>query len=140
MTGDDVTQMLDEEGADTAGTDGRRSLSLQQKIAIGVALALGCAGAAWAAFGDESTSVDSQVISFKVNNSESTTLTFNVTKPESMTVRCEVEALSHSYVQVGFVALDVGPSDAARQIVSIDIPTTETAVSAVVRSCEPASS
>lgn len=100
---------------------------------IGIAIATGLV--AYGSFAGQNSSIRVQDVGFVINGSESVTLRFNVAKPKDVTVVCDVEALSHSFAQVGVVEVTVGPANTSEQEVSVTIPTVETAVTATADSC-----
>lgn len=125
-----------DEFADESPTPARRWPTWQIVLAA-IAIAAGVAAAAWLSFGRAESAVTSEEVAFAVNDAQSVTLTFNVIKPRDMTVLCTLEALSHTYVQVGFQELEFGPAAAEKQQFTTTIPTMERAVTAVVKTCVP---
>ncbi|GAA2235364.1 hypothetical protein GCM10010401_04040 [Rarobacter faecitabidus] len=112
-----------------------RWLGPRQRLIAGIILAIGIGVAAWFAFGNENSSVAADEVSFTINGSESVSLTFNLTKPKNAAVTCVAEALSHNFLQVGYQELEFGPATAEKQQFTTTIPTTERAVTAVVKYC-----
>ncbi|ACV09535.1 hypothetical protein Jden_1892 [Jonesia denitrificans DSM 20603] len=103
-------------------------------IALGVAALLVAIGvAAWYAWG--APTIRGKEVGFSVTSSESITITFDVAKPQDVTVLCVLDALNESYAQVGTKNVLIGPAEVFEQRFSTDIRTTETAVTAVVTSC-----
>ena len=111
--------------------------SRRLKIVGAVAgIAVGVAGAAYLSFGDPSSSVRGQEVSYSVTSSESVDMTFNVAKPLDATVVCTLNALNTNYAQVGTKSVTIGPSDVQEAQFTVQIATTELAVTAVIESCE----
>ena len=99
-------------------------------------IAVGIAGAAYLSFGDPDSSVRGQEVSYSVTSSESVEMTFNVAKPLDATVVCTLNALNTNYAQVGTRSVTIGPSDVQEAQFTVQIATTELAVTAVIESCE----
>ena len=112
------------------GPHWRRNATL---AVIGLVLAVGVA--VYMAFGGRTAGIEAHEVGFTVHGPESITLDFTVTKPEDATVDCTVEALATDFSQVGLTTVTVPASTTAQQDVTVTVPTTQTAVSAVVRSC-----
>lgn len=111
--------------------------SRRLKIAGAVAgIAVGVAGAAYLSFGNPGSSVRGQEVSYAVKSSEVVEMTFNVAKPKDATVVCTLNALNTNYAQVGTKTVTIGPSDVGEARFTVDIATTELAVTAVIESCE----
>ena len=107
------------------------------KIAGAVAgIAVGVAGAAYLSFGNPNSSVRGQQISYSVKSPEMVEITFNVAKPKDATVLCTLNALNTNYAQVGTKSVVVGPSQVGEDQFTVQIATSELAVTAVIESCE----
>ena len=118
--------------APVASVRGRRL-----KIAGAVTgIALGVAGAAYFSFGNPGSAVRGQEVSYSVKSSEMVEMTFNVAKPQDATVQCTLNALNTNYAQVGTKTVMIGPSDVGEAQFTVQIATTELAVTAVIESCE----
>ncbi len=102
----------------------------------GIALILTIGVAAWFAWG--SPNIRGKDVGFEIVSSELITLTFDVAKPQDMTVECRLDALNVKFAQVGTVTVEIGPADQFEQRFSMDINTTERATSATVHDCKPA--
>lgn len=102
--------------------------------AAGIAVAIGLV--AYGAFAGDAADIRVQDVGFVVHGAESVTLRFDVAKPKDVTVVCDVEALSHSFAQVGVAEITVGPASTTEQEVTVTIPTAEIAVSATAKSCQ----
>ena len=107
------------------------------KIAGAVAgITVGVAGAAYLSFGNPGSSVRGQEVSYSVKSPEMVEMTFNVAKPQDATVLCTLNALNTNYAQVGTKSVTIGPSDVGEAQFTVQIATTELAVTAVIESCE----
>lgn len=109
-----------------------------QKFAIilGVlAMALAIGYIAWASFTTDT--IRGKNVGFNVLSSEAIEITFDVAKPQDMTVVCTLDALNTNYAQVGTRDVEIGPAEQFEQRFTTEIRTTETAVTAVVESCVP---
>lgn len=74
-------------------------------------------------------------VGFKIVSSEVTELTFDIAKPEDLTVTCTLNALNQSYAQVGTRDVVIGPANKFEQRFTVEIRTTELPVSATVERC-----
>lgn len=92
----------------------------------------------WFAFSQPGNDVRGKDVGFSVLGPEAVTITFDVAKPKDATVVCELEALNSSYAQVGTRTVTIGPSDIAEARFTVEIATSEEAVTAVVKSCRTA--
>jgi len=110
----------------------RRNVTL---AVVGLLLATGVV--AFMALSSSGSRVEAKEVGFTVDGPESITLDFSVDKPRDMTVECTVEALATDFSQVGLAHVTVGPADVSQQQVSVTIPTTQSAVSAIVKACLP---
>lgn len=119
----------------TSGTAGRRKPSRRAIVLTTLGLLAGIALITWMVFSGTQSSISTQVIGFSVTSAESVTIDFSVTKPKDATVDCTLEALAADYSQIGLVSVRIGPAEVVQQRASVPIPTTQKAVSAVVRSC-----
>lgn len=99
---------------------------------LAIVLAIGVA--AWFAWG--TPTIRGKDVGYKVQSSEMITITFDVAKPKDLTVECRLDALNTNYAQVGTVNVTVGPADKFEQRFSVDINTTERAVTATVHDCQ----
>ena len=99
-------------------------------------IAVGVAGAAYLSFGNPGSAVRGQEVSYSVKDSEMVEMTFNVAKPQDATVLCTLNALNTNYAQVGTKSVTIGPSDVGEAQFTVQIATTELAVTAVIESCE----
>jgi hypothetical protein len=97
--------------------------------------AVGLTGAVWLGLGAAATPVTWQDVGFTLADGE-VEVVYDVSRPDpSVPVRCTLEALSHSYAQVGVVDVDVPPSDerTVRQVSTVRVA--EPAVTGVVKYC-----
>jgi len=105
-------------------------------VGIGALVALVVAAVWWVGGGALEDPVQWKDVGFHVSDASSTDVTFDVTKAKDATASCRVRALSQSYAEVGVKTVDVGPSDADTQRVTVTIPTAELAVSGTVQDCQ----
>jgi len=103
-----------------------------------VGLVLGVGVVAFMTLVGNGSRIEAKETGFTVNGAESITLDFTVTKPKDVTVACSIEALASDFAQVGLTSVKVGPADVVQQQVSVTVPTTQAAVSAIVKGCTPA--
>ncbi len=106
-------------------------------IALGaLAILLAVAYIAWSVWA--MPTIRGKDVGFKIINAEVTEFTFDVAKPQDMTVICSIDALNQSHAQVGTRDVVIGPADQFEQRFTIEIRTTELPVSATVQLCFPA--
>jgi hypothetical protein len=74
-------------------------------------------------------------VGFKIIDAEVTEFTFDVAKPQNMTVICSIDALNQSHAQVGTRDVVIGPADRFEQRFTVELRTTELPVSATVQTC-----
>ncbi|WP_169514090.1 DUF4307 domain-containing protein [Jonesia quinghaiensis] len=107
-------------------------------IILGVlAIVVAIAVAAWYAWG--APTIRGKNVGYSVKSSELVEITFDVAKPQDMTVICTLDALNTNYAQVGTKEVRIGPAEVFEQRFTTEIRTTEEAVTAVVESCWDAS-
>lgn len=97
--------------------------------------AVGLAGAVWLGLGAAATPVTWQDVGFTLGDGE-VEVVYEVSRTDaSVPVRCTLEALSHSYAQVGVLDVDVPPSAerTVRQVSTVQV--SEPAVTGVVKYC-----
>lgn len=99
-----------------------------------LAIILAVAVAAWFAWGKPN--IRGKDVGYTVVSPELITITFDVAKPKDKTVECRLDALNSSYAQVGTRNVIIGPGDKFEQRFTVDINTTETAVTATVIDCK----
>lgn len=109
---------------------GRRGSTL---AAAGAILA-GVGFAAWAAFGG-AADVAWRDLGYVVRSDVSTRVTFEVTMDPGSTAVCTVRALNLGFAEVGLVEIEVGPSPSRSVRAVADVPTSEKAVTGVVKDC-----
>lgn len=107
-------------------------------ITLGVlAIVLAVAYIAWSVW--SVPTIRGKDVGFNIMSAEVTEFTFDVAKPQDMTVICSIDALNQSHAQVGTRDVVIGPADRFEQRFTIEIRTTELPVSATVQACFPAS-
>ena len=84
---------------------------------------------------NESTKVSHRDIAYEVIDKYSTNVTFEVSRTSGQTVVCDVTVLNQAFAIVGFLALEVAPSDNRSTVISTTVRTTELGVSGLVDSC-----
>lgn len=100
------------------------------------AIVVAIIGLAFATFTGNNAQIRFTVVGFTVLGPEATQLEFDLAKAKSTTVECAVEALAEDHSQVGYQLVSTGPSPYLDQRVTVTIPTTHEAVTAVVKSCK----
>ena len=74
-------------------------------------------------------------VGFRVISQWQTEVDFEVTKPTDATVVCTIETLNNSYLTVGYVEVELGPSDFQTNRHTVFVNTTEMAVTGLVDQC-----
>ena len=74
-------------------------------------------------------------VGFRVISQWQTEVEFEVTKPTDATVVCTIETLNNSYLTVGYVQVELGPSDFQTNRHTVSVNTTEMAVTGLVDEC-----
>jgi hypothetical protein len=104
-----------------------------QPIAI-AAVVLMTITAMWFGYANYST-VSHRDVGFRVISTWQTEVDFEVTKPTEATVVCSVQALNNSYLTVGYLEVEIGPSEAITNRYTVAVNTTELAVTGLVDEC-----
>ena len=84
---------------------------------------------------DNSNQVTHRDIAYEVIDEYSTNVTFEVSRNPGQAVSCDVTVLNQSFAIVGFLTVDVAPSDSRSTVISSTIRTTELGVSGLVEGC-----
>ena len=74
-------------------------------------------------------------VGFRVISQWQTEVEFEVTKPTDATVVCTIETLNNSYLTVGYLQVELGPSDFQTNRHKVSVNTTELAVTGLVDEC-----
>jgi hypothetical protein len=74
-------------------------------------------------------------VGFRVISEWQTEVDFEVTKPTDATVICSIETLNNSYLTVGYIEVELGPSDFQTNRHTVSVNTTEMAVTGLVDEC-----
>ncbi len=90
--------------------------------------------AMWFGFANYSP-VSHQDVGFRVISQWQTEVDFELTKPKDSTVICTIEALNNSYLAVGYLQVELGPSDFVTNRHTVSVNTTEMAVTGLVDEC-----
>ena len=90
--------------------------------------------AMWFGFANYSP-VSHQDVGFRVISQWQTEVDFELTKPRDSTVICTIEALNNSYLAVGYLQVELGPSDFVTNRHTVAVNTTEMAVTGLVDEC-----
>lgn len=117
------------------GRDRQRARDRILAISIG-AIAL-ASFLVWATFVsiDNSNQVTHRDIAYEVIDEYSTNVTFEVSRNPGQIVSCDVTVLNQSFAIVGFLSVDVAPSESRSTVISSTIRTTELGVSGLVEDC-----
>ena len=109
--------------------------SRHRRTALWALGAAGLAGAVWLGLGAAATPVTWQDVGFTLGDGE-VEVVYEVSRTDvDSPVRCTLEALSHSYAQVGVVDVDV-PATGERTVrLASTVQVSEPAVTGVVKSC-----
>jgi hypothetical protein len=91
----------------------------------------------WAIFVsiDDSNQVTHRDIAYEVIDEYSTNVTFEVSRNPGQMVSCDVTVLNQSFAIVGFLTVDVAPSNSRSTVISSTVRTTELGVSGLVDGC-----
>lgn len=117
---------------------GRDRLKARDRIlAISTAAVALVSFLVWAVFVsiDNSNQVTHRDIAYEVIDEYSTDVTFEVSRNPGQSVSCDVTVLNQSFAIVGFLTVDVAPSDSRSTVISSTIRTTELGVSGLVEGC-----
>ncbi len=117
---------------------GRDRLKARDRIlAISTAAVALVSFLVWAVFVsiDNSNQVTHRDIAYEVVDEYSTNVTFEVSRNPGQAVSCDVTVLNQSFAIVGFLTVDVAPSDSRSTVIFITIRTTELGVSGLVEGC-----
>jgi len=79
--------------------------------------------------------ISQRSVGYRVVDSQTTSVTFDVTRPTGTVVVCSVRALSQSWAEVGVASIVVDASSAATTRVTTDISTVQRPVTAEVVDC-----
>lgn len=97
--------------------------------------AVALAGAVWLGLGAAATPVTWQDVGFTLED-ESVEVVFEVNRTRPATpVRCTLEALNHSYAQVGVLDVDIAPGTERSVRLAATVRTSEPAVTGLVKGC-----
>ena len=100
-----------------------------------VFLVLAASFASWRVLSIADEQVTATVVGFKVVDDRTTTISFDVTKPPSVTVVCTVHAQNLKKALVGSAEIVVPPAAQRTTTHTATIKTTTRAVAAIVQSC-----
>ncbi len=117
---------------------GRDRLKARDRIlAISTAAVALVSFLVWAVFVsiDNSNQVTHRDIAYEVIDEYSTDVTFEVSRNPGQAVSCDVTVLNQSFAIVGFLTVDVAPSESRSTVISSTIRTTELGVSGLVEGC-----
>ena len=114
-----------------------RHKSLDRVLAIAVAVTALASFLIWAIFVsiDDSNQVTHRDIAYEVIDEYSTNVTFEVSRNPGQMVSCDVTVLNQSFAIVGFLTVDVAPSNSRSTVISSTVRTTELGVSGLVDGC-----
>jgi hypothetical protein len=79
--------------------------------------------------------VSHQDIGFRVISQWQVEVDFELTKPQDASVVCSIQALNNSYLAVGYLEVELGPSDFQTNRHTVSVNTTELAVTGLVDEC-----
>jgi len=124
--------MLDERYGRTRATASRRRSS----IIAGAVIAVIVGAIAWMSFGNASNAVSASATAYRVVDSSSTTVTFQLTAPAGAAVACVLEADDTDHGIVGWRVIEYPASGAVRnRTLTEAIPTVGRATTGLVNSC-----
>ena len=128
--------LADEEAADLAARPRLPRGRVLRWWLVGVAfLVVAAAVASWRVLSVADEQVTATVVGFKVVDERTTTISFDVTKPPSVTVVCTVHAQNLKKALVGSAQVTVPPSTERTTNQQVAIKTTTGAVAALVQDC-----
>lgn len=104
-------------------------------IAGGVALLLGCAGAAYIAIPSPEGEVTFKDVSFTIPDAAHASVDFAVTKNTDATATCAVQIINESHAVVGWKQITVGPADERTTSHRLALRTDSLGVSGGVNAC-----
>jgi hypothetical protein len=111
----------------------RRRLLL---AAVAVLAGAGLAWVVWAGLASADQDVRFGTQGYDVVDDSTVLVTFTVVKDPGATARCQVEALSSTFAQVGLTTVDVGPAPQRGATASATVRTQERATTGRVQACE----
>lgn len=106
------------------------------RVAIAVLVIAVLAVVAWLGAGTLRDPVQWRDVGYHVDGDASIQVAFDVTKDVAATATCRVEAMSRSYAQVGVLDVTVGPGTTRTQRVTVEVPTSERAVTGTATHCD----
>ena len=109
--------------------------AMWRRVGLVVLILAALAVLAWVGIGTLRDPVQWRDVGYHVNGSTSIDVTFDVTKSTSASATCRVRALSQSFAEVGVADVPVGPGRTSTQRVTVNVPTSERAVTGTVASC-----
>jgi hypothetical protein len=105
-------------------------------VVAGVLLTLTVAWAAWAAVAQSGDGVSWNDVGYRVQGDSTVEVTFDVGVPAAGTpVVCTLRALNAGHAVVGLIDVELTPARSGTNRVTRNVPTSETAVTGVVKAC-----
>lgn len=119
---------------------GRIRARTQRQRTLGRSLGLGILIVAvlvvwWVGTDPTSTQLQSRTIGYVIEDDSTVQVTFEVSVDAGTPVRCAIEALNTAYGVVGWVELDLPPTDAYTSSHRVDVRTSELATTGLVSEC-----
>ena len=105
------------------------------RLALAALVLAVVAVATWVGIGVLRDPVQWRDVGYHVDDATSIQITFDVTKDVAASATCRVQALSTSYAQVGVHDAVVGPGATRTQRVTVQVATSERAVTGTVVRC-----
>jgi hypothetical protein len=122
----------DRYGRTATPAQGRRRLA----AAAALLLTLAVGWAAWAAVQQSGDGVAWNDVGYRVRSPAAVEVTFDVSVPDAgMPVVCTLRALNAGHAVVGLIDVGVTPATAGTLRLTRSVPTSETAVTGVVKAC-----
>lgn len=112
----------------------RRERVLGWTVGIGILL-LAVAWVWWVGTDPASTQLQSRTIGYEVEDDSTTIVTFDVSVDAGSPVTCAVSALNAAHGIVGWVELDLPPTEAFTTSHRVEVRTTEAATTGLVSEC-----
>ena len=119
---------------------GRTRASSRSKRVFAVAVAgvfalvLG-AWVVWAALDGDSAKIEFRDVAHEIVDDSLVKVTWQVTAEPGSDVSCAVKAMNESFTDVGWKVLDLGPTDERTRTLTVDVRTTELAVTGLIYRC-----
>ena len=89
----------------------------------------------WAALDGDSANIEFRDVAHEIVDDSLVNVTWQVTAEPGSDVTCAVKAMNESFTDVGWKVLDLGPTDERTRTLTVDVRTTELAVTGLIYRC-----